>query len=102
MSTGDSHIDSHSQHGLSDQVLANTPQVFLVNLPRRAITQALVLALRVVKVQPGANAGLGFGHCRIGIEVDLLIFETAPQPLDEDVVHASALTVHADRDTMPL
>src|SRR4051794_20015295 len=45
------------------------PQAFLVNLPRRAITQALVLALRVVKVQPGANAGLGFGHCRIGIEV---------------------------------
>src|SRR5215475_7501279 len=78
------------------------PQVFLVNVPRRAITQALVLALRVVKFQPRANAGLGFGHCRIGIEVDLLIFETAPQPLDEDVVHAAALTVHADRDTMPL
>ena len=26
MSTGDSHIDSHSQHRLSDQVLANTDQ----------------------------------------------------------------------------
>src|SRR5262249_40422644 len=78
------------------------PQVFLVNVPRRAITQALVLALRVVKFQPGANAGLGFGHCRRGIEVDLLIFENAPQPFDEDVVHASALTIHADRDTMPL
>ena len=61
-----------------------------------------MLALRVVKFQPGANAGPGFGHCRIGIEVDLLIFETAPQPLDEDVVHAPALTVHADRDTVPL
>src|SRR5215469_4535537 len=40
-------------------------------------TQALVLAFRVVKAQPAANAGLGFGHCRIGIEVDLLVFETA-------------------------
>src|SRR5215467_15234966 len=76
------------------------PQAFLVNLPRRTITQALVLALRVVKVQPAANAGLGFGHCRIGIEVDLLVFETAPQPLDEDVVHAPALAVHADRDAL--
>src|SRR5262249_50857712 len=76
------------------------PQVFLVNVPRRAITQALVLALRVVKFQPQANAGRGFGDCRIGIEVDLLIFETAPQPLDEDVVHAAALTVPAYRDTM--
>src|SRR5947199_2379820 len=44
------------------------PQAFLVNLPRRAITQALVLALRVVKVQPGANTGLGFGHTRISME----------------------------------
>ena len=47
------------------------PQALLVNFPRRAVTQALVLALRVIKVQPAANAGLGFGHCRIGIEVDL-------------------------------
>src|SRR5246127_3696316 len=78
------------------------PQAFLVNLPRRAITQALVLALGVVKLQPGANAGPGFGDTRIGIEVDLLIFETAPQPLNEDVVHTPALAVHADRDTMPL
>ena len=49
-----------------------------------------MLALRVVKVQPGADAGLGFGYCRISVEVDLLVFETAPQPLDEDVVHAPA------------
>src|SRR3954453_8388899 len=28
----------------------------------------------------------------------LLVFETAPQPLDEDVVHAPALAIHADRD----
>src|SRR5262249_52487946 len=73
------------------------PQVFLVNLPRRAITQALVLALRVVKFQPRANTGLGFGHCRIGIEVDLLIFETAPQPFDEDVVHATSARIRANR-----
>src|SRR6202011_6308411 len=77
------------------------PQAFLVNLPRRAIAQALMLALRVVKVQPGADAGLGFGYCRISVEVDLLVFETAPQPLDEDVVHAPALAVHADHDPVP-
>ena len=61
-----------------------------------------MLALRVVKVQPGTNAGLSFGHCRISVEVDLLVFETAPQPLDEDVVHAPALAVHANGDAMPL
>src|SRR5437868_2601716 len=45
------------------------PQAFLVNLPRCAIAEALVLALDVVKVQPGADTDLGFGHGRIGMEV---------------------------------
>jgi hypothetical protein len=31
--------------------------------------EALVLALDVVKIQPGADTGLGFGHGRIGMEV---------------------------------
>ena len=60
-----------------------------------------MLALDVVKVQPGADTGLGFGHGGIGMEVDLLVFEAAPQPLDKDVVHASALAVHADHDPVP-
>ena len=66
------------------------PQAFLVNLPRRAITEALVLALVIVETEPGADAGSSLGDCRIGMKVDLLIFEAAPQPLDKDVVHASA------------
>src|SRR5499427_1167308 len=78
------------------------PHALLVNLPRCAITEALVLTLGVVKVQPGANTGLGFGNRRISMEVDLFVFEAAPQPLDKDVVHAPALAVHADHDAMPL
>ena len=69
----------------------------MVNLPRRAIAEALVLALGVAKVQPGSNAGLGFGHCRIGVEVDLLVFEAAPQPLNQDVVHAPAPRLRGGR-----
>src|SRR5947209_11739142 len=64
------------------------PQALLVNLPRRAIAEALVLALLIVEVEPGANAGLGFAHSRIGIEVDLLVFQASPQSLDKNVVHA--------------
>ena len=60
-----------------------------------------MLALLVVEAEPSPDAGLGFGRRRIGIEVDLLIFETAPQPLDEDVVHTPALAVHADHDPVP-
>src|ERR687885_2979726 len=66
------------------------PQAFLVNSPRCAITEALVLALRVVKIQPSTNTGPGLGNSRISVEVDLLVFEATPQSLDKDVVHAPA------------
>src|SRR5215472_5497304 len=78
------------------------PQAFLVNLSRRAIAEALVLALVIVEIEPGANASLGFGDRRISVKVDLLVFEAAPQSLDKDVVHAPAFAVHADHDAMPL
>src|SRR5580704_6066444 len=61
-----------------------------------------MLAFVVVKAEPGANPSLGLGNVLIGIEVDFLVFETAPQPLDKDIVHAAAFAVHADRDAMPL
>jgi hypothetical protein len=32
------------------------------------------------------------------VQIDLLVFQAAPQPLDEDVVHAAAFPIHADRD----
>src|SRR5260370_22931880 len=48
------------------------PQAFLVNLPRRAITEALVLALLVVEAEPGANADLRLCDAGIGVQVDLL------------------------------
>src|SRR5262245_17429565 len=62
------------------------PQAVLVNLPWGAIAEALVLALVVVKVQPGANTDPGLGDRCIGVEVDFLVFEAAPQSLDKDVV----------------
>ncbi len=48
------------------------PQAFLVNLARRSIAEALVLAFVIVEAQPSANAGLRLGDRRIGMEVDLL------------------------------
>src|SRR5260221_1112641 len=63
------------------------PQAFLVNSSRCAIAEALVLTLIIVEADPGANAGFRLGHRRIGMEVDLFVFEAAPQSLDEDVVH---------------
>src|SRR5262249_50005533 len=72
--------------------LSTYPQAFLVNLSRRAIAEALVLALVIVEIEPSANASLGFGDCRISVKVDLLVFEAAPQSLDKDVVHTRRST----------
>jgi hypothetical protein len=33
-----------------------------------------------------------------GIEVDAFVFQRAPQPLDKDVVHPAATTIHRDAD----
>ena len=30
-------------------------------------------ALVIVETEPGANTGLGFGHCQISVKVDLLV-----------------------------
>src|SRR6516225_4022691 len=78
------------------------PQAFVVNLARRVVAEALVLALFVIEAEPGANAGLCLGDTGIGMQVDLLILQTAPQPLDEDVVHTAAFAIHADCDTAPI
>src|SRR6516164_2133543 len=74
----------------------------IVHISTGPVAEALVLALLIVEIEPGANTGLGLGHTRIGVEVDLLVFEASPQPLDEDLVHAPALTVHADCDAVIL
>jgi hypothetical protein len=42
-------------------------------LPRRAIAEALVLALLVVETEPGADASHRLGDRCIGVEIDLLI-----------------------------
>src|SRR3979409_2240316 len=45
---------------------------------------------------------LGLGDTGISVEMDLLVFKAAPQPLDENVVHVATLAVHADGDPVAL
>ncbi len=40
----------------------------------------------VVEGQIAADASAGLGHGLVGVEVDLLVFDRPPEPLDEDVV----------------
>src|SRR5213078_5401444 len=36
----------------------------------------------------------------VGSQINLLVFDAAPQPLDEHVVAPSAFAIHADRDAV--
>jgi len=54
----------------------------------------------VVEVQISADRYEGLGHAVVAFEINLLVFDAAPQPLDEDVVASRALVIHADRNAV--
>lgn len=45
----------------------------------------------IVKGQISANAATGLGHGLVGVEIDLLVFDRPPEPLDEDIVRQTPL-----------
>ena len=71
-----------------------------VNLIGRAPVKARVGSAAVVEVEIAANRCAGLGYAVVGFEIHLLIFDAAPQPLDENVVAPRAFAVHADRDAI--
>jgi hypothetical protein len=52
----------------------------------------------IVKGQIPTNRSTGLSDSIVGPQIDLLVFDAAPQALDKDVVAPGALAVHADRD----
>src|SRR2546427_244806 len=72
----------------------------LQQLTRGAVTERLVQALVVVEFEVGGDAAARLRHVLVGLEINFLVLETAPQPLHEDVVGEPAAAVHADRDAV--
>lgn len=73
---------------------------FQVQFLRRSVAKRLMRSFfvveREVNVQPFpsvVNGGVGF-------DVDVFVFDGAPQALGEDVVHTTSMTVHADLDSI--
>jgi len=52
----------------------------------------------IIKVQIAADRSAGLANAVVGLEINLLVFNAAPKPLDEHVVPPGALSVHADGD----
>ena len=55
----------------------------------------------VVEGDPGSDSGTRFASVGIVLEVDVLVLQRAPQPLDEDVVEEATTPVHRDADAGP-
>lgn len=55
---------------------------------------------RVVEREIAPEASGGRRDRVVGVQIDLLILERAPESLDEDVVPPAALAVHADADAV--
>src|SRR6195256_2365888 len=53
-------------------------------------------ALGIIKVEITTNRCARFSDAVVGFQIHLLIFDAAPQPLDEHVVTPSPFAVHAD------
>ena len=96
------YADAEGRRGT---VLIDVPNVSLsgrfspvlsVRLVRRPVVERRVGPAPVVEVHPPADSGMGLGAGRELREVDALVLERSPQPLDEHVVHPAALAVHRD------
>src|SRR3712207_3039965 len=57
-------------------------------------------AFLIVEVQPRSNPRLRLGNRSIGVQVYLFVFQSPPEPLHDDIIHAPALA--ADLDLAPL
>ena len=71
-----------------------------VNLIRGSVVKRGVATLFVVKVNPATQAVVEFGTAVKRMQVEVVMFDGPPKPLDEDVVLASAAAVHADADVL--
>jgi hypothetical protein len=70
------------------------------NSTRRPVVQRLVRPLVVVEREPPADAQTSFTRRAVRLDENFLVLQTAPQPLNEDVVQKPAFTIHADPDTL--
>ena len=57
-------------------------------------------SLRVVKLEVFSQPGLGSVEVGIGLQIDIFIFDCAPQSFRKDIVHTPASTIHADLNVL--
>ena len=71
-----------------------------VGLIRGAVVKARMWATAIVEVEISADRAAGLADAFVGSQIDLLVFDATPQPLDEHVVPPGPFAVHADGDAV--
>ena len=71
-----------------------------VDLIRCPVVKGLVEAFLIVKAKPLPKTVPQLGSIVKGPEVKVMVFESPPQPFDEDIILDASATVHADSDVI--
>src|ERR1700719_206685 len=71
-------------------------QVVEVSAIRRSRVKARMRTPAIVEVQISSERGACLADAVVGPQVDLLVCDRTPQPLDKNIVAPGAATVHAD------
>ena len=73
-----------------------------VHLVRRAIVKALVRPARIVKIEIIRKRGFQLTHRLVGVQIEVLVLDASPQPLDEHIIDPTPLAVHAHAHALGL
>ena len=65
----------------------------------RAVT-ARMRSPAIVQIEISTDRCAGLADAVIGPQIHLLVFDAAPQPLDEDIIPPGAFAIHADRNAV--
>ena len=68
------------------------------HLRRHPVIQALVRPFLVVEGEVLVQAGEQRGYRLILLEVDIFVFDAAPEPFDKEIVEAPTASIHTDAD----
>src|SRR5437764_15198910 len=71
-----------------------------VGLIRRAAVKTRMGATAIIKVEISADRMSRLADGFVGSQIDLLVFDAAPQPFDEHIIPPGPFAVHADGDAV--
>lgn len=67
-----------------------------VDISRRKIVERLMRAQVIVEVKVGPQPGSQIRAAKVIVEIKMLVLDTTPQPLNENVVKDATTTIHTD------